>query len=89
MQYKRRTIFGRKKYLKNQEFLKPILPIKKNLSKVIHPVETKNCYSPLETEESLTGNENTRTDSPNTKITAKQNSINTATQNTQNSNDKT
>ena len=63
--------------------------MKKNLSKVIHPVETNNCYSPLETEESLTGNENTRTDSPNTKITAKQNSINTATQNTQNSNDKT
>ena len=76
------------KYLQNQEYLKPILPMKKNPSRVIHPVETKNCSSSLETEESLIENENT-SESPNTKITAKQNSINTATQNTQNSNDKT
>ena len=45
--------------------------------------------SPLETEESRAENENKRTDSPNTEITAKQNAINTATQNLQNSNDKT
>ena len=64
--------------------------MKKNQSRVIQPIETKNpCYSPLETEASPTENENTRTDSPNTKVTAKQNAINTATQNTQNSNDKT
>ena len=65
------------------------LPLKKNLSRVIQPIETKNRYSPLETEESPTENENTKSDSPNTKVTAKQNAINTATQNTQNSNDKT
>ena len=64
-------------------------PLKKNLSRVIQPIETKNRYSPLETEESPTENENTKSDSPNTKATAKQNAINTATQNTQNSNDKT
>ena len=63
--------------------------MKKNPSRVIQPIETKNCYSPLETEESPTENENTRTDSPNTKIAGKQNAINTATQNIQNSNDKT
>ena len=38
---------------------------------------------------SPTENENTRTDSPNTNVTAKQNTIKTVTQNTQNSNDKT
>ena len=65
------------------------LPLKKNHSRVIQPIETKNRYSPLETEESPTENENTKSDSPNTKVTAKQNAINTATQNTQNSNDKT
>ena len=65
------------------------LPLKKNPSRVIQPIETKNRYLPLETEESPTENENTRTDSPNTEITAKQNAINTATQNLQNSNDKT
>ena len=64
------------------------LPLKKNPSRVIQPIETKNRYSPLETEESPTENENTRTDSPNTEITAKQNAINTATQNLQNSNNK-
>ena len=64
-------------------------PMKKYLSRVIHPIETKNRYSPLENEESPTENENTRTDSPNTKVTAKQNTIKTVTQNTQNSNDKT
>ena len=65
------------------------LPMKKNPSRVIQPIETKNRYSPLETEENPTENENARTDSPNKKITAKQNAINTATQNTHNSNDKT
>ena len=65
------------------------LPLKKDRSRVISPIETKNCYSPLETEESPTENENTKSNSPNTKVTAKQNTINTATQNTQNSNDKT
>ena len=55
----------------------------------MQPIETKNRYSPLKTEESPTGNENTKSDSPNTKVTAKQNAINTATQNTQNSNHKT
>ena len=65
------------------------LPLKKNRSRVIQPIQTKNYYSPLETEESPTENEDTRTDSPNTKITAKQNVINTATQNIQNSNNKT
>ena len=64
-------------------------PMKKYLSRVIHPIETKNRYSPLENEESPTENENTRTDSPNTKVTVKQNAINTATQNSQNSSDKT
>ena len=43
----------------------------------------------MRTEESPTENENTRTDSPNTKVTAKQNAINAATQNLQNSFDKT
>ena len=65
------------------------LALKKNPSGVIQPIQTKNRYSPLETEKSPTRNENTRTDSPGTKITAKQNAINTATQNIQNSNDKT
>ena len=65
------------------------LPMKKNQPRVIQPIEIKHRSSPLETEDSPTKNENTRPDSPNTKITAKQNGINTATQNTQNSNDKT
>ena len=65
------------------------LPLKKNPSRVIQPMETKNRYSPLGTEVTPTEKENTRTDSPNRKITAKQNAINTATQNIQNSNDKT
>ena len=66
-------------------------PLKKYPSRVIQPTETKNRYSPLETEERLTKNGNTRTDSPNTKVTAKQKAINTATKITyiQNSNDKT
>ena len=63
--------------------------MKKNSSRVIQPIEIKNRYSPLETEENPTENENTRTDSPNTKETAKQNVVNPATQNTQNSNYKT
>ena len=65
------------------------LPLKKNPSRSIKPIETKNRYSPLETDESPTESENTRTDSPNTELTAKQNSVNTATQNLQNFNDKT
>ena len=55
--------------------------MKKNPSRVIKLIETKNCYSPLETDESPF--------SPNTEITAKQNTINTATQNLQNSNNRT
>ena len=39
------------------------LPLKKNHSRVIQPIETKNRYSPLETEESPTENENTKSDS--------------------------
>ena len=62
---------------------------KANNPKEIKPIETKNHYSPLQTEESPAESENTRTDSPNTKVTAKQNTIYTATRNTQNSNDKT
>ena len=58
--------------------------MKKNHSRVIQPIESKNRYSLLETEI-----ENTKSDSPNTKVTGKQKTINTATQNTQNSNDKT
>ena len=65
------------------------LPLKKNHSRVIQPIETKNRYSPLETEDSPTENENTKPDSPNTKVNGKQKAINTAAQNTQNSKDKT
>ena len=65
------------------------LPLKKNHSRVIQPTESKNRYSPLETEGSPTENENTKSDSPNTKETGKQKAINTATQNTKNSNNKT
>ena len=64
------------------------LPLK-NPSRVIQPIETTHRYSPLGTEESPTKNENTRTDSTNTKITARQKAVNTAAQNLQNSNDKT
>ena len=46
------------------------LPFKKNHSRVIQPIETKNRYSPLETEESPTENENAKSDSRNTKVTA-------------------
>ena len=76
----------------NQEFLKSmkkIKPMKKIPSRVIQPIETKNRYSPLETEESPTETENARTDSSNTTVMVKQNATNTATQNTKNSNDKT
>ena len=61
------------------------LHLYKTPSRVIEPIETKNRYSLLETEGSPTKNENTRTDSLNTKVTAKQNAINAATQNIQNS----
>ena len=64
----------------------------KNLIETINKqksVESKNRYLTLETEEGPTKNKNTRTDSPNTKVTVKQNAINTAAQNKQNSNDKT
>ena len=56
---------------------------------MIQPIETKNRSSVLETEDNPTDNRNTRTDSLNKKVTAKQNAINTATQNIQKSNDKT
>ena len=63
-------------------------PLKKIPSGVIQQTETKNRHSPLETEENPTVNGNartdsrkTRTDSPNKKVTAEQNAINTATQN--------
>ena len=39
------------------------LPLKKNPSKVIQPIETKNRYCPLETEENPSENKSTRTDS--------------------------
>ena len=39
------------------------LPLKKNHSRVVQPMETKNRHSPLETEESPTENENTKSDS--------------------------
>ena len=66
------------------------LPMKKKKSsRVIQQIETKNRYSPFETEDSPTENENTRSGSPDTKVTAKQNAINKAAQNTQNSNNKT
>ena len=64
----------------------------KNLRETINQqksIESKNRYLTLETEEGPTKNENTRTDSPNTKVTVKQNAIKTAAQNKQNSNDKT
>ena len=78
MQYKWNIIFGRKKYQQNQESLKAINFLwKKNQSRAIQPIETKNCNSPLETEESPTENENKRTNSPNTKVTTKQNAVNT------------
>ena len=55
------------------------LLLKKNHSRVIQRIESKNRYSPLETEDSSTENENTKSDSPNTKVTGKQKAINTAT----------
>lgn len=63
--------------------------MKKSPSRVIKPIETKNLYSTLESEESPTENGNTRINSPNVKVTARQNAVNTATQNMPNSNDKT
>ena len=56
---------------------------------LMQSIKNKNCYSPLETEENPTENGNRRTNSPNTKATAKQYAINAATQNVQNPNDKT
>ena len=58
-------------------------------NRVIQPIETKNCYSPLETEENPTEKGNTRIYLPNTKVTAKQSAINIATQNIPSFNDKT
>ena len=63
--------------------------MKKSPSTVIKPIETKNLYSTLESEESPTENGNTRINSPNVKVTARQNAINTATQNMQNFKEKT
>ena len=56
---------------------------------MIQPIDTKNHYSPFEIEENRTDNGNTRIDSLNKKVVAKQTIINTATQNIRNSNDKT
>ena len=47
--------------------------MKKSSSRVIKPIETKNLYSTLESEESPTENGNTRINSPNVKVTAMQN----------------
>ena len=63
--------------------------MKKSPSRVIKPIETKNLYSTLESEESPTENGNTRINSPNVKVTARQNAVNTATQNMQNFKEKT
>ena len=63
--------------------------MKKSSSRVIKPIETKNLYSTLESEESPTENGNTRINSPNVKVTARRNAINTATQNMQNFQEKT
>ena len=60
--------------------------LEKNPYKVMQPIETENWYSPLQSEENPTDNGSTRTDSPDTKITAKQNSVNTTTQNVESSN---
>ena len=63
--------------------------MKKSPSRVIKPIETKNLYSTLESDESPTENGNTRINSPHVKVTARQNAINTATQNMQNFKEKT
>ena len=63
--------------------------MKKSPSRVIKSKETKNLCSTLESEESPTENGNTRINSPNVKVTARQNAINTATQNMQNFKEKT
>ena len=42
-------------------------PLKKESSRVKQPIETKNRYSLLETEENRTENRNTRNDSPTQK----------------------
>ena len=63
--------------------------MKKSPSRVIKPIETKNRYSTLESEDSPTENGNTRINLPNAKVTARQNAINTATQNMQNFKEKT
>ena len=64
-------------------------PSKENPSKVIQPIETKNCYWSLETEENPTKNGNVTIDSLNEKATVKKKkkkkkkALNTANQNTQ------
>ena len=63
--------------------------MKKSPSRVIKSIETKNLCSTLESEESPTENGNTRINSPNVKVTARQNAVNTATQNMQNFKEKT
>ena len=63
--------------------------MKKSPSTVIKPIETKNLYSTLESEESPTENGNTRINSPNVKVTARQNAVNTPTQKMQNFKEKT
>ena len=61
--------------------------LKKNPSRLIKSIKTQTRYSPLKTEENPNDSKNTRTNSLK-KVIAKQNPINTATQNMQNSNDK-
>ena len=46
-------------------------PLKKKSSEVKQPIETKNCYSPLQTEEKPTDNRNTITESLNKKLQKK------------------
>ena len=61
--------------------------LKKNPSRLIKSIKTQTRYSPLKTEENPNDSKNTRTNSLK-KVIAKQNPINTATQNMQNFNDK-
>ena len=60
--------------------------LKKNPSRLIKSIKTQTRYSPLKTEENPNDSKNTRTNSLK-KVIAKQNLINIATENIQNSND--
>ena len=48
-------------------------PLKKKPPEVTQPIETKNCYSPLQTEEKPTYNINAITKSLNKKLKKKKN----------------